>query len=58
MASAFDSPASFGFVPWLPASLLLREQLERRLGDGPYADALHQRFVSLTGSGREPSTQR
>jgi len=58
LASAFDSPASFGFVPWLPASLVLREQLERRLGDGPYADALHQRYVSLTGSGREPSTQR
>jgi len=58
VASAFDSPASFGFVPWLPASLLLREQLERRLGDRSYADALHQRYVALTGSGREPSTQR
>ncbi|HTJ22961.1 MAG TPA: protein kinase [Gemmatimonadaceae bacterium] len=58
VASAFDSPASFGFVPWLSASLVLREQLERRLDDGPYADALHQRYVRLTGSGREPSTQR
>jgi hypothetical protein len=58
VASAFDSPASFGFVPWLPASLLLREQLERRLDDAPYANALHQRYVRLTGSGRKPSTQR
>ena len=58
VASAFDSPASFGFVPWLPASLLLRERLERQLGDGSYADELHQRYVRLTGSGREPSTHR
>lgn len=58
VASAFDSPASFGFLPWLPASLLLREQLERRLDDEPYAAALHQRYVSLIGSGREPSTRR
>ena len=58
VASAFDSPASFGFVPWLPQSLLLRERVERQLGDGSYADELHQRYVGLTGSGREPSTHR
>ena len=47
VAAAFDSPASFGFLPWLPASLKFREQLERRLGDAPYADALAQRYASF-----------
>ena len=48
VAAAFDNPVSFGFLPWLPASLKFREQLERRLGDAPYADALAQRYAGLT----------
>jgi len=47
VAAAFDSPASFGYVPWLPVSLQLRERLERSLGDAPYADALRRRFLGL-----------
>jgi hypothetical protein len=47
VAAGFDSPATFGFLPWLPASLKFREQLERRLRDVPYADALAQRYASL-----------
>ena len=46
-ASEFDSPASFGYVPWLPASLQLREELERKLGDAPYADELRRRYQGL-----------
>jgi hypothetical protein len=47
VASDFDSPASFGYVPWLPASLRLREELERKLGDAPYADELRGRYARL-----------
>jgi tetratricopeptide (TPR) repeat protein len=58
VAAAFDSPASFGFVPWLPASLKFREQLERRLGDAPYADALARRYARLTKEEGKPATRR
>jgi tetratricopeptide (TPR) repeat protein len=47
LASAFDSPASFGFVPWLPASLRFRERIERSLGDARYANELRNRYVTL-----------
>lgn len=48
VASEFDSPASFGYLPWLPANLRLREAVERRVGDAPYANELHRRYLSLT----------
>jgi tetratricopeptide (TPR) repeat protein len=54
VASEFDSPASFGYVPWLPASLLLREQVERRSGDAPYANELRRRYLSLTEGNSQP----
>ena len=60
VAAAFDSPASFGYVPWLPESLRFRERLERALGDGLYADALRMRYLALTREIQEqaPPTRR
>ena len=60
VAAAFDSPASYGYVPWLPESLRFREQLERALGDGLYADALQMRYLALTKERQDqaPPTRR
>jgi hypothetical protein len=46
--AGFDSPASYGFTPWLLESLRLREQLERSLGDVRFADVLERRLASLS----------
>jgi tetratricopeptide (TPR) repeat protein len=50
VAAGFDSPASYGFLPWLPQSLRLREQLERSLGDVRFADALERRLRTFSHS--------
>ncbi|MBM4189064.1 MAG: hypothetical protein FJ206_17325 [Gemmatimonadetes bacterium] len=47
---SFDSPASFGLLPWLPASLVARERSALRRGDQGYARLLRQRRERLESS--------
>ncbi|HLG06778.1 MAG TPA: hypothetical protein VI383_11590, partial [Gemmatimonadales bacterium] len=51
VAEGFDSPASIGLIPWVPASLLLREELALTLNDRARALEMRTRYLGLRPGG-------
>jgi tetratricopeptide (TPR) repeat protein len=49
VAAGFDSPAAIALVPWIPASLLLRERVALELGETARAAGFRARHLSLRG---------
>jgi hypothetical protein len=50
LMDGFDSPASFGLLPWLPRSLSVRAEWAERRGDDGYARVLRRRLERLDAS--------
>jgi hypothetical protein len=55
VATVFDHPAPAVFLPFLPASLRLREEAARVLKQKGDAEQFHQRLVALEGDARSLS---